>query len=102
MDKKIVNDDYLEIIDDTGHVYRYDILLTYENEDRGVNYVLFFDPANPDEVLTARYYEDGHLEDDLTDEEYAEVEEVLSAFEDHEDAEDEEEEAEEDGDEKDQ
>jgi len=83
---KLKNDDFLEITDEAGNVYRYEILLTYENEDRGISYVLFFDPANPDEVLAARFYEDGHLEDDLSKEEYDEVEEVLSAFENHEEA----------------
>lgn len=78
----ILDDDFLEIIDEDGKVYRYEILLTYEHEGRGVSYVLFFDPDEPEEVLVARYYEDGHLEDQLSEEEYAEAEEVLNAFED--------------------
>ncbi|MGI6714401.1 MAG: DUF1292 domain-containing protein [Bacilli bacterium] len=83
----ILDEDFLEITDELGNVYRYEILLTYEHEGSGVSYVLFFDPETPEEILVARYYEDGHLEDDLTEEEYAEAEEVLNAFETEEDEE---------------
>jgi uncharacterized protein YrzB (UPF0473 family) len=57
------------------------ILFTYENEKRGTNYVFFYDEENDEEVMYARYYEDGTLEYVEDEDEIAEVEEVFATFE---------------------
>ena len=68
------------ITDENGDEKVFNILFTYENEERGVNYVFFFDPKDPENVIPMRYNEDGTLEDILDDEEYDEVEEVFNAY----------------------
>lgn len=69
------------IVDEDGVEVKYEILFTYENEDRGAQYVLYFDPQNPDEVYAARYNDQHELMEIETDEEWDEVQEVLNTFE---------------------
>ena len=53
----------ITIIDGEGKEHLMEILFTYDNEERGVSYVFFFDPADPETVIPMRYHEDGTLED---------------------------------------
>ena len=73
----------LTVIDGEGKEHLMEILFTYENEERGISYVFFFDPANPDDVIPMRYYlegDEGRLEEIDDEEEYEEVEEVFNAY----------------------
>lgn len=68
------------ITDENGVEHLCEILFTFENEERGTSYVVFFELDNPDEVLAMRYNEDGTLQDIEDDEEFEEVLEVFEAF----------------------
>ncbi|MCD8204402.1 MAG: DUF1292 domain-containing protein [Coprobacillus sp.] len=81
MKKENMTDDEITIIDDDGNEMTYQILFTYDNEDRGCSYVLFFAPESEDEIIALRYDEEGNLYDIESDEEFDEIEEVLEAFE---------------------
>ena len=51
-------DDEIVLVDEEGVEHTVNILFTYDNEDRGAQYVLFYDKNNPEEIIVARYYED--------------------------------------------
>ncbi|NCA96163.1 MAG: DUF1292 domain-containing protein [Methanomicrobia archaeon] len=76
----ILKDNQIIVTNEKGEEYRLEILFTYENEQRKTKYVLFFDPQNEEDILVARYDDEGHLEDVDDDEEFDEVEEVLNAY----------------------
>lgn len=76
----MMNEDEIVVLDDEGKEYTFKILFTYENDERGTKYIFFYDPNDEDEVLFARYYDDGHLEYIEDEEEIAEVEEVFAAY----------------------
>ncbi|MGI6644229.1 MAG: DUF1292 domain-containing protein [Bacilli bacterium] len=73
-------DRQITIIDEDGKEYNLEILFTYENEERKQKYVFFFDPENDEEVMYARYFDDGRLEYIEDEEEQKECEEVFNAF----------------------
>jgi len=75
-----LHDDELLVTDDDGKEFVFKILFTYENEERKTKYVFFFDPKDDEEILFARYFEDGHLEYIEDEEELEEVEEVFAAY----------------------
>lgn len=80
-------DNHIIITDDEGVEHRYEILFTYDNEDRGVSYVLFYDENTPQEIMAMRYDEQGNLYELESDAEWDEVEEVLNTFSDDEECE---------------
>jgi uncharacterized protein YrzB (UPF0473 family) len=80
-----LHDDELLVTDDEGKEYRFKILFTYENEERKTKYIFFYDPSDEDEVMFARYFDDGHLEYIEDEEEIAEVEEVFAAYNENDD-----------------
>ena len=73
-------DKQITVIDGEGNEHLMEILFTYSNEERGTDYVFFFDPADPEDVIPMRYYDDGRLEEIEDEEEYDEVEEVFNAY----------------------
>lgn len=75
-----INDEQILITDEDGKEFVFKILFSYENKQRGNNYVFFYDEKDEDNVLFARYYEDGHLEYIEDEEELAEIEEVFATF----------------------
>ena len=77
-----INDKELTVVDGSGKEHIVEILFTYDNEERGAKYVLFFEKDNPDEIIAMKYTEDGELIEIEDEEEYAEVEEVFQAYED--------------------
>lgn len=75
-------DKQITIIDGEGNEHIMEVLFTADNEERGVSYVFFYDPADPDNVIPMRYNEEtGELFDIEDDDEYAEVEEIFNAYE---------------------
>ncbi len=73
-------DNHIIITDEDGVEQRFEILFTYDNEDKNISYVLFYDEAKPEEVMAMRFDEQGNLYEIETDEEWDEVEEVLNTF----------------------
>ncbi len=78
---KILNDNEIQIIDDEGNEYLYNILFTYENEERGCQYVFIYDKANPSDVYVMKYSDNGELFEVTDEEELEEADEVLAAYE---------------------
>ena len=80
------NDRVIIVTDGEGKEHRMEILFTYENEERGTQYVFFYDTEDKEEnVIVMRYIGDlanGELEPIEDDEEYDEVEEVFNAWQD--------------------
>ena len=71
----------LIVVDENGQEKEMEILFTFEDDEKGKKYVLYFDPqAEDDEVFASIYDEEGHLYPIETDEEWEMVEEVLGAF----------------------
>lgn len=70
------------VIDEDGSEYAMEILFTYDNEDRGYQYVLCYDEHSPEDVVAFRYDDENHLTEVTDDDELDEIEEVLNAFQD--------------------
>ena len=77
------NENQMVVHDDQGNEHLIEMLFTYENEERGVNYVFFFDVNSPDDIMVGHLIEEGEntridmVEDE---EELDEAEEVLNAW----------------------
>lgn len=74
-------DDEIVIYDEDGNEYLMNILFTYENEERGAEYVFVYDKNVPDDIIVMRYNEQHELFEVTDEEELNEAEEVLGAFE---------------------
>ncbi|MCD8195062.1 MAG: DUF1292 domain-containing protein [Coprobacillus sp.] len=80
MKKEIMNEDEITISDDEGNEVTFRIYFTYENEDRGAKYVIFFDEEDEENLYAYRYDDDGNLYEIEDQEEFDEVEEVINTF----------------------
>ncbi len=69
------------ITDENGEEREVEILFTYHNEERDRYYVLFFEKDYPEDIIAMIYNEEGELIPIEDEEEFAEVEEVLDAYE---------------------
>ena len=76
----ITDEKQITVVDSDGNEHLMEILFTYENEERGTQYVFFFDSSDPDNIIPMRYDDDGNLFEIEDDEEYEEVEEVFNAY----------------------
>ena len=82
---KAEDENQMVVKDDQGNEHLIEMLFTYENEERGVTYVFFFDVNDPDNVMVGHLIEEGEntridmVEDE---EELDEAEEVLNAWQD--------------------
>ena len=81
---EIKNDTQMVVADSEGKEHLMQILFTYENDERKVKYVFFYDTEDKEEnVIVMRYIgelDSGELEPIDDDEEYDEVEEVFNAW----------------------
>ena len=69
------------ISDDEGNEVEYTILFTFENDETGKQYVLYYDENEEEPSVMYKAYDDeGNLSAIETDEEWEMVEEVLGAF----------------------
>lgn len=82
-----LNEKRMTITDENGNEHLVEILFTFHHPERNKDYVLFYEIDNEDEVMAMIYNDDGELLEIEDEEEYAEVEEVLAAFQDEEDVE---------------
>lgn len=79
-----MDDNKMTIIDDEGREVEVEIVLTFENDADGRQFVLFCAPEDPDTVYAATYTDDGEMEMVEDEEELKMCSEVLNAFEDEE------------------
>ena len=75
-------DDKILITKEDGTEVEMTILFTYENEETGRKYVLYYDPEDENGDVHPYYYleEDNSLHELETEEEWAMASEVLEAF----------------------
>ena len=80
------NETQMVVVDNDNKEHLMQILFTSENEERGAQYVFFYDTEDPEEnVIVMRYVgelDNGELIPIEDDEEYDEVEEVFNAWQD--------------------
>lgn len=74
------NDDEIVIYDEDGNEFLMNILFTYENEERGAQYVFLYDNATPEDIIVMKYNEDHELFEVTDEDELNEAEEVLEAY----------------------
>ena len=80
---EIKENSQMTVVDNEGVEHLMQILFTYENEERGTKYVFFYDTSDVDqEVMAMRYTDDNELIEIEDEEEYEEVDEVFSAWQD--------------------
>lgn len=78
-----MDDKHMIITDDSGQEHEVEILLTFDDEKHGKNYVLFTDPQDPEgNVFAYTYDEDGNLEEVIDEDEFEMCQEVLNTFQD--------------------
>lgn len=75
-------DEKLYVIDENGKELAMQILFTFDNEEFGKSYVLFFDPNDPDNIYASSYDDEGNLNLVEDQDEWDMVNEVLEAFQD--------------------
>ncbi len=70
------------IVDEDGTENRFEILFTFVADETNIQYVLYYDPEDPENIMASRYSDDGKLEEIDSEEEWDMVEEVLNTFQD--------------------
>lgn len=76
-----VNVNKIQVIDDEGNELIFDVLFTFDNEDTGKKYVLYYDPTLEEpQVYSSIYDDEGHLFPVETPEEWEMVEELFNSF----------------------
>lgn len=75
-----IKDDHIIISDENDNEHLFKILFTYENEDRGSSYVLFYQEDDEDNIMAMKYNDKGELFEIENDEEYDEIEEMLNTY----------------------
>lgn len=78
--KNNLNDEQIKIYDDEGNEFIFNILFTYENNERNAEYVFVYNPENEEEVYVMKYNENHELFEVTDQEELEEAQEVLNAF----------------------
>ena len=77
-----LDDNKMIITDEDGNEHVVTILFTYHHDERNKDYVLFLEEDDDDNVIAMSYTEDGDLLPIEDEEEYAEIEELLNAYND--------------------
>lgn len=76
-----MDEDRIVIVDDDGHEVEYEVLFTFENDENGKKYVLYFDDTLEEpQVYSSIYDDDGHLYPVDSLEDWDMIEEVFNAF----------------------
>ncbi|QMS85614.1 DUF1292 domain-containing protein [Candidatus Xianfuyuplasma coldseepsis] len=79
-----MDDKRLFIQDEQGNEVEYEIILTFTSTETNINYVVYKELGETDEVLAARYEETDDMGGTLleleTDEEYDMIQEVIDSF----------------------
>lgn len=83
--------DKIQVIDDNGNELEFDILFTFDNEENGKKYVLYYNAEEEEpQVYSSIYDDEGNLYPIETPEEWDMIEEVFASFVAEDEAEDEE------------
>ena len=70
----------IKVIDDDGKELEFDVLFTFESDDTGKKYVLYYDAtAEEPQVYSSVYDDEGHLYPVDTPEEWDMIEEVFNS-----------------------
>lgn len=81
----------IQVIDDEGNELEFDVLFTFDSEETGKQYVLYYDADDEDaQVYSSIYTDEGELFPVETPEEWEMIEEVFNSFIAEEELEDEE------------
>ena len=73
----------LFVTTDDGQEKEMEILFTFDSDEYGKSYVLFFDPADPEGTVFAMSYDDaGNLNQVESEEEWTMIEEVFEGYQD--------------------
>ena len=75
-----MEDNRMMITDDNGNEIEVEIILTFEDEEKGKKYVLFSDPNDEDSVYAYTYDDDGQMDEVTDPDEWQMCAEVLGAF----------------------
>lgn len=79
--KDIMEENIIVITDDQGNEIEYEILFTFDNEENGNSYVVYFDPNEDEPSAQASIYtEDGRLLPIENPDEWELIEEVFASF----------------------
>ncbi len=70
----------IKVFDEEGKEKEFDILFTYEDDETGKNYVLYYDNEDGSEVFASSFDEEGHLFPIEDSEEWDKIEEVFTSF----------------------
>ena len=73
--------DKIIFVDDEGNKTELLIYFTYKNEARNKNYVIFYDPAMPEELIAGIIENDGTISDIEDDDEYDELDKIIQEYE---------------------
>lgn len=74
------NEETIALIDEKGNRKDLKIYFTYHSDRFDRDYVIFFDPDDPDHLLAGYADEEGNLSDIESDEEYDELDEIIEEF----------------------
>ena len=69
----------IQVIDDDGNELEFDVLFTFDSEDTGKKYVLYYD-ANDEDAHSSIYDDEGNLYPIETPDEWDMIEEVFNSF----------------------
>lgn len=76
-----MEDNKICVTNDAGEELEFDILFTFDSEDTGKKYVLYYDAQDEDaKVYSSIYDDEGNLYPIETPEEWEMIEEVFSSF----------------------
>ncbi|MFQ7317264.1 MAG: DUF1292 domain-containing protein [Massilimicrobiota timonensis] len=71
----------IQVIDDDGNELEFDVLFTFDSEDTGKKYVLYYDADDEDaHVYSSIYDDEGNLYPIETPDEWDMIEEVFNSF----------------------
>lgn len=71
----------IQVVDDQGNEIEFEVLFTFDNEDNGKKYVLYYDPNQEEtNVFASIYDEEGKLFEIEDPKEWEMIEEVFQSF----------------------
>lgn len=71
----------IQVVDDQGNEIEFEVLFTFDSEENGKKYVLYYDPNQEETSVFASVYDDeGNLFEIESPEEWEMVEEVFQSF----------------------